>query len=53
MKFALYSLLFAIAFPFMLPGFLLRMMRRGGYAERMADRFALYPKSVVRRRMGR
>ena len=47
MKFAIYNLLFAFAFPFMLPGFLLRMARRGGYAARMADRFALYPKSVL------
>ena len=31
----------------MLPGFLLRMLRRGGYRARMLDRFALYPKSVV------
>ena len=47
MKLALYSLLFAFAFPFMLPGFLLRMLRRGGYAARMADRFALYPRLVA------
>ena len=31
----------------MLPGFLLRMLRRGGYAARMGDRFALYPRSVA------
>ena len=30
----------------MLPGFLLRMLRRGGYAARMLDRFALYPKGL-------
>ena len=28
----------------MLPGFLLRMARRGGYRARMGDRFALYPE---------
>lgn len=47
MKFAIYNILFALAFPFMLPGFLLRMLRRGGYAARMGDRFALYPRSVA------
>lgn len=30
----------------MLPGFLLRMFRRGGYRARMLDRFALYPKGL-------
>ncbi len=30
----------------MLPGFLLRMMRRGGYRARMGDRFAVYPKGL-------
>ncbi len=47
MKFALYNLLFALAFPFMLPGFLLRMLRRGGYRARMGDRFALYPRAIT------
>ena len=47
MKFAIYNVLFALAFPFMLPGFLLRMLRRGGYAARMGDHFALYPRSVA------
>lgn len=42
MKWALYNLLFAAAYPALLPGFLLRMARRGGYAARFADRFALY-----------
>ena len=43
MKWALYNLLFAAVYPFLLPGFLVRMLRRGGYAARMGDRFALYP----------
>ncbi len=47
LKFAIYSLLFAAAFPFMLPGFLFRMLRRGGYRARMLDRFALYPRHVT------
>lgn len=46
MKWALYNILFLIIYPFLLPGFLLRMCRRGGYAARMGDRFALYPSSI-------
>lgn len=45
----LYTLALALAFPFMLPGFLLRMCRRGGYAARMGDRFAIYPADIVAR----
>jgi len=47
MKWTLYNLLFGIAWLFMLPGFLLRMARRGGYRARMGDRFALYPDDVL------
>ena len=47
MKWALYNLLFAAVYPLLLPGFLLRMLRRGGYAARFADRFALYPPGVA------
>ena len=46
MKWALYNILFALVYPFLLPGFLLRMLRRGGYAARMGDRFALYPEGI-------
>ena len=46
MKWAVYNLLFAAVYPFLLPGFLARMLRRGGYAARMGDRFALYPDDV-------
>ena len=46
MKWIAYNLLFALAFPLMLPGFLARMLRRGGYRARMGDRFALYPKGL-------
>ncbi len=49
MKWALYNLLFAIVYPFLLPGFAIRMLRRGGYAARMGDRFALYPDEVLAR----
>jgi len=48
LKKALYNLLFAIVYPFLLPGFLLRMLRRGGYAARLGDRLALYPEGVRR-----
>ena len=49
MKWLVYNALFAAVFPLMLPGFLLRMFRRGGYRARMGDRFALYPEAVRRR----
>ena len=46
MKWAVYNLLFAVVYPFLMPGFLARMLRRGGYAARMGDRFALYHDEV-------
>ena len=46
MKWLIYNLLFLLVFPLLLPGFLLRMLRRGGYAARLGDRFALYPAQV-------
>ena len=46
MKWVVYNLLFAFVYPFLLPGFLLRMLRRGGYAARFGDRFALYPEGL-------
>ena len=46
MKRAVYNLLFLLVYPFLLPGFLVRMLRRGGYAARMGDRFALYPDGL-------
>ncbi len=49
MKWLVYNALFAAVFPLMLPGFLLRMLRRGGYRARMGDRFALYPEAIRRR----
>ena len=49
MKWAVYNLLFLAAFPLMLPGFLVRMLRRGSYAARMGDRFALYPEGIRER----
>ena len=46
MKWGVYNILFAAVYPFLLPGFLLRMLRRGGYAARMGDRFAIYPENL-------
>ena len=49
MKWIIYNLAFALVFPFLLPGFLLRMLRRGGYRLRMGDRFAVYPPEILER----
>ena len=46
MKWLIYNLLFLPVFALMLPAFLLRMLRRGGYRARMLDRFALYPEGL-------
>lgn len=48
MKWLLYNGLFAVAYLAMLPSFLLRMKRRGGYRARMGDRFGRYPADVAR-----
>lgn len=42
----IYQVLFAVGFILMLPHFLMRMRRRGGYAARFGDRFARYPPAV-------
>ena len=47
MKWILYNALFAVAYTVMLPSFLLRMKRRGGYRARFADRFGRYPKDIL------
>jgi len=49
LKWTIYNLLFLLVYPFLLPGFLVRMFRRGGYAARMGDRFALYPPDLFGR----
>lgn len=49
MKWVIYNALFGVVYPFLLPGFLLRMARRGGYRARMGDRFALYPQELLRK----
>jgi len=49
MRWWLYNVLFAVAYVVMLPHFLLRMKRRGGYRSRMGDRFGRYPADVLTR----
>ena len=49
MRWWLYNVLFAVAYVVMLPHFLLRMKRRGGYRSRMGDRFGHYPADVLAR----
>ena len=46
MRWWIYQILFAVAYVAMLPKFLFRMARRGGYADRFADRFGRYPADV-------
>ena len=52
MKWFLYNCLFAVAYVAMLPSFLLRMKRRGGYRARFADRFGRYPEEIRARFAG-
>ncbi len=47
MKWFVYNILFGIAYMVMLPSFLLRMKRRGGYRARMGDRFGRYPAEIL------
>ena len=47
MKWLLYNALFAVAYAVMVPSFLLRMKRRGGYRARFSDRFGRYPPEIL------
>ncbi len=49
MKWFLYNVLFAAVYAVMMPSFLLRMKRRGGYKARMGDRFGRYPEEILKR----
>lgn len=49
MKWFIYNILFTIAYWVMMPKFLLRMCRRGGYANRFADRLGYYPAEIKAR----
>lgn len=48
MKWFIYNFFFSIAYVCLLPKFLYRMWRRGGYANRFADRFGFYPPKIER-----
>lgn len=45
----LYNILFPVCYVLMLPRFLLRMWKRGGYRKGFGQRFARYPAGVVKR----
>ena len=45
MSLVLYNLLFPIAFVLYLPGFVAKLIRRGGYSGRFMERFGIYSKS--------
>jgi 3-deoxy-D-manno-octulosonic-acid transferase len=49
MRWLVYNLLFAVAYAAMVPQFLLRMRRRGGYRNRFGDRFGRYPAALEAR----
>ena len=49
MRWHIYNVLFSIAYFLMLPHFLLRMKRRGGYRARFSDRFGRYPDTLTQR----
>lgn len=49
MRWWLYNVLFALAYVAMMPQFLLRMKRRGGYRNRFGDRFGRYPEDIAAR----
>lgn len=49
MKWCFYNILFAIVYVCMMPKFLIRMLRRGGYANRFNDRFGRYPQAIMDR----
>ncbi|NCB06234.1 MAG: hypothetical protein EOM69_12045, partial [Clostridia bacterium] len=46
MRWLIYNALFTVAYLAMVPHFLLRMWRRGGYRNRFDDRFGRYPAAV-------
>lgn len=52
MRWLIYNLVFPIAYLVMLPGFYLRMRRRGGYRARFHDRFGRYDTPTRKRLAG-
>lgn len=49
MKWLVYNVLFSVAYVLMLPRFLYRMLRRGGYGAAFTERFGRYSPEVARR----
>ena len=49
MRWFVYNVLFAVAYTAMLPKFLLRMRKRGGYRAHFAERFGRYDPATARR----
>ncbi|MBQ7667367.1 MAG: 3-deoxy-D-manno-octulosonic acid transferase, partial [Kiritimatiellae bacterium] len=49
MRWFFYNLLFAVAYAAMMPKFLLRMRKRGGYKAHFAERFGRYDPDVARK----
>jgi 3-deoxy-D-manno-octulosonic-acid transferase len=45
----IYNVLFAVGYVLMLPYFLARMWRRGGYRQGFLERFGIYPGDTIRR----
>ena len=49
MRWFIYNVLFAVAYAAMLPKFMLRMRKRGGYKAHFAERFGRYDADTARR----
>ena len=49
MRWILYNVLFAVAYAAMMPKFLLRMKKRGGYRAHFSERFGRYDPETARR----
>lgn len=49
MSWFLYNVLFAVGYALMLPKFLWRMKRRGGYRRHFMQRLGFYPREVLKR----
>ncbi len=47
MRWIFYNIIFTLLYVLLLPHFALRMIRRGGYRERFADRFGRLPENIV------
>lgn len=52
MRWMLYHLLFAVGYTLMMPKFLLRMLRRGGYRRHFLQRFGCYDEALATRLAG-